>query len=457
MIPALVVVLAAAPPPCLLSVKKDAIAAGHLEGVAYQLECSDVGARYLASDDPVERAAAAAYGERFRDAGKKTINVPIVSDFFGPLTVAYYQHYFALSRAQREKILAHAPDETNPLVLSEALRHFGALAGVDASLKLLRASPLVAADGLARRDAIAYWQFAPPKKLLPSELGAAWGFDVAPVVQLNAPVVDRSAKRQQRAEARLSALRPDDDRSAAWRELSEAGLGDRVLAAVVEDARRFVDAKQGDCFFLGPQVQAGSGHLPTLLKLAEVLKGCQSVFNLVGPLFDGLAHTPDPESAVLAALPVLADVPRGACTEPNALLAVVPADAKPSTVLAVARAFDANPSCLWSTADALADRLSLATGAEDPARKAEGVAAVVALGRLVAARDELWRHGDRLVVALARAKTDEAAAGVATLAALQSKLNGSVAFAAQAEAALYFIGGPQAEKRAAVMRRYARQ
>ncbi len=166
---AAVAVLLVGAAPCELAVRKEAIAvavrltdggfviddnAAAFKGLTYQAVCAAVGAKFLASEDPIERAAAAVYGVRFKQAGEKTVTIPIVSDFVGPVTIMRYQHYFAIGKPELAQILAHAKDETNPLVVIEQLRSVSTLAGVEPSLQLLRgAEGLVARSVELRRDA----------------------------------------------------------------------------------------------------------------------------------------------------------------------------------------------------------------------------------------------------------------------------------------------------------------
>lgn len=93
---------------------------------------------------------------------------------------------------------------------------------------------------------------------------------------------------------------------------------------------------------------------------------------------------------MLAALPHFAKIPKGSCRVITELIGALPLDAKPSTCVALAEAFDVTEgaSCLWTAAEPLAQRLALTTGTP------EGVAAVIAVARRLGARGELWRHGE---------------------------------------------------------------
>ncbi len=142
-------------------------------------------------------------------------------------------------------------------------------------------------------------------------------------------------------------------------------------------------------------LEAGFGHLPTMLRLAALLKGCESTFSSVDPLVAGLARTADPEAAVLAVLPVLATIPKATCRAARVLTQSVPSTGKPSTFVALGKAFE--------TGD-------LDDGDPKP-------------------KSFLWT-------------------------AAEKRKSGEVRWAATAEAAMYLIGGAQAEKRAAVMRKY---
>lgn len=455
--------------PCQLTERKAALAAAievvekagslsvgvnekALAGLEYQSGCAAVGAKYLASEDPIERAAAAVYGDTFKQAGEKKLNVLILSDFIGPITVLRYQRFFPMSRSQFDQALAHAEAETNPLVLVEQLRNFSANAGSEATLKLLRsAHRLVEASRLLRRDAEWFWRVSvPPQKLLPAELEAAWELGKPPHPSFRVATVDRSVGRRQRVEAALAS----SPSLSVYREASEVGLGDRVGDAVIAGARAFVAEKQGDCFFLSAHLEAGSGHLPTLLRLLEVLKKCETVFHSIGTVVDGLGRTPDPQAAVLASLPAIHALPKATCEAADALVEVIPAEGTVATYLTLARAFD-DGGCLWRSADKLIDRFALM--ATDPSRQDEAIEGVVALGKLLAATkggSELWRHGDHLVIALVKARTEKASAAIVELAILDERRSGNVQWAPVGEAALVLIGGPQADKRAAQLRRY---